>query len=69
MALDLILVHCFHITFDCGKNIIFGVDKSSSAHTDNNKKDILVLGEGPTQGLDDTTIMTEAKYSIMFSRS
>ena len=27
-------------------------------------KDILVLGEGPTQGLDDTTITAEAKYSI-----
>ena len=25
---------------------------SSSAHIDNNKKDILVLGKGPTQGLE-----------------
>ena len=38
-------------------------------HTDNKKKDILVLGERPTQGLDDTMITTEAKYSINFSRS
>ena len=30
------------------------------------KKDILVLGEGPTQGLDDTTITAEAKYPINF---
>ena len=35
--------------------IIFGADMSSSVHFDNNKKDILVLGEGRTQGLDGTT--------------
>ena len=29
--------------------IIFGVDMSSSVHVDNKKKDILILGEGPTQ--------------------
>ena len=34
--------------------IIFGVDKSFSAHIDNKKKDILVLGKGPTQGLEHT---------------
>ena len=32
-----------------GRNcIIFGVDMSSSVHVDNKKKDILILGEGPT---------------------
>ena len=36
-----------------GQNvIIFGVDKSSSVHVDNKKKDILILGKGPTQGLE-----------------
>ena len=36
-----------------GKNvIIFGVDMSSSVHIDNKGKDISILGEGPTQGLD-----------------
>ena len=34
--------------------IIFGADMSSSVHVDNKKKDILILGEGPTQLLDDT---------------
>ena len=29
----------------------------------------LVLGIGPTQGLDDTTLTAEAQYSINFSRS
>ena len=53
-----------------GKNaIIFGVDMSSSVHLDNKKKDNLILGKGPTQGLDDTTLTTEAQYSINFSRS
>ena len=31
--------------------LIFGVDMSSSTHIDNKKKDILVLGRGPTEGL------------------
>ena len=30
--------------------IIFGAGNNSVAHTDNKKKNILVLGEGPTQG-------------------
>ena len=46
-----------------GKNvIIFGADMSSSVHVDNKGKDILILGEGPTQGLDDTKLIAEAKY-------
>ena len=36
---------------------------------DNRKKDILILGEGPTQGLDDTTMTAEAKYTVNFTRS
>ena len=47
--------------------IIFGADMSSSVHIDNNTKDILVLGEGPTQGLDGTTLTAEKKYSINFT--
>ena len=49
--------------------IIFGVDNSSSEHVDNKEKDILVLGEGPTQELDDTTITAEVKYPINFRES
>ena len=53
-----------------GKNvIIFGVDMSSSVHIDNKKKDILIVGFGPAQGLDDTTLTAQAQYSIHFSRS
>ena len=43
-------------SFPCGgfgQNVlIFGVDMSSSAHIDDKKKDILLLGKGPTQGLE-----------------
>ena len=53
-----------------GENIIiFGVDMSSSVHTDNKKKDTLILGKGSTQGLDDITLTAEAQYSINFARS
>ena len=53
-----------------GKNIIiFGVDISSSVHIDNKNKDILILNDGPKQGLDDTTLTAEAKYPINFTRS
>ena len=40
---------------------------SSSAHVDNKKKDILILGEGPTEAWDDTTLAVEKKYWIIFT--
>ena len=50
-----------------GKSVIIsGADMSSSVHIDNKNKDILILGEGPTQGLDDTTLTAEANYPINF---
>ena len=50
-----------------GQNIlIFGVDMSSSSHIDNKKKNMLVLGKGPTQGLEHT-ITAEKMYSINFT--
>ena len=50
-----------------GQNIsIFGVDMNSSAHIDNKKKDILVLGKGPRQGLEHT-LTAEKMYSINFT--
>ena len=42
---------------------------SSPAHVDSKKKDILILGEGPTQGLDDKKLTGEKKYSISFTES
>ena len=42
---------------------------SSSVHIDNKHRDILILGEGPTQGLEDTTLTAKAKYPIDFMQS
>ena len=41
---------------------------SSSFRIDNEDKDILILGEEPIQGLDDTTLTAEAKYPIIFTK-
>ena len=41
---------------------------SSFVHVDNKKKDTLILGEGPTQGLEHT-LTAEKKYSINFTEN
>ena len=48
--------------------IIFGIDASSSVYIDNKGGDILILGRGPTQALDDTTLTAETQYLINFTR-
>ena len=63
---------CSELLFKDGsywKNIIFGADMSSSVHVYNKEKDIFILGERPTQRLDDTTLTAEAKYPINFTQS
>ena len=50
------------------KAIISGVDMSSLVQIDDTKKDILILGKGSAEALDDTTLAAEAQYSINFSR-
>ena len=53
-----------------GKNvIIFRANMSWPVHFDNKNKDILILGEGATQGLDDTALKAEAKYPINSTQS
>ena len=42
---------------------------TSSIHVDNKKKDILILGEGPTQGFDGTTLTAERMYTINFTEN
>ena len=42
---------------------------NSSVHLDNKKKYILLSGDGPAQGLDDTALTAEKKYSINFIES
>ena len=51
-----------------GQNVlIFGADMSFSAHIDNKRKDILVLGLGSTKGLENT-LTAEKMYSISFTK-
>ena len=49
--------------------IIFGADMISSVHIDNKKKDNLVIGEGLTKGLHDTTLTAAVKYPVNFTQS
>ena len=41
---------------------------SSSSKIDNKKKDILVLGKGPRQGLGEHSLFAEKTYSINFTK-
>ena len=50
-----------------GKNVIFGAGVSLLVNVDNRKKDILILGKVPMQGLDDTTLTAKKEYAINFS--
>ena len=55
-----------HPSGETGRNvIILGVDMSSSTKIDNRKKDILNLGNGPTQDLEHT-LSAGKMYSINF---
>ena len=49
--------------------MIFGGDNSSSSHTDNRKNNFLVLGEGPTSGINNTIGAAEKKISFNFSKA
>ena len=42
---------------------------SSSVHVDSKKKDILILGDGPTQGLNGTTFTGKKLYSTNFAEN
>ena len=68
MELDLIEDQVSHfLVVDLVKMYyFFWVDMSSSAHIGNKKKDILVLGKGPTQVLEHT-LTAEKMYSTIFT--
>ena len=58
---------CFLIGDEVGKNaVIFGADMNSSPYIDIKKKDILILGKGPTKGLEHT-LTAKKLYSINFT--
>ena len=50
------------------EKFFFGADLSSSVHVDTKGKDFSILGEGPTQELDDTTLTAEAINPINFTQ-
>ena len=51
---------------DFVKNVvIFGVDNSSSSHTDNQKNNFLVLGEGHIQGINESTGSAEKHLELI----
>ena len=55
---------------DSARNVvIFGNDNSSSCHIDNWKNKFLVLGEGSTQGINDSTGATDKNFSVNFSKA
>ena len=64
---------CFIFSLSNGKwgkyVVIFRVGSSSSLHVIIRTKDTLLLGEDPTDELDDATITAEIKYSINITKS
>ena len=51
-----------------GRNVlIFGVDMSFSVHATNRANHIHVMGDGLTQGINDTTLYVEKKYFRNFT--
>ena len=58
-----------HPSGGTGRNvIIFQADMNSSAKIDNMKKDILILGKGPTQGWEHR-LSAEKMYAINFTEN
>ena len=54
---------------DAARNVImFGVDNSSSSHSNNRKKNVLLLGKGPTFGINGIFGVAEKKFDINFSK-
>ena len=53
-----------------GRNVlIFGVDMSCSAHATNRANHIYLMGDGLTQGINDTTLYAEKKYFRNFTET
>ena len=53
--------HCYSINGSVNKNVmIYGVNMSSSVHIDKKEKYILILGEGPIEGLDNTKMNSKS---------
>ena len=48
---------------------VFGVDNSSSSHSDNCKNKVLVLGEGLTYNINGSFSSPEKNFSITFNKA
>ena len=57
----------FTHTANGGNVLIFGADMSFSVHTTNRANNIYLMGEGLTQGIDDTTLYVEKNYYRNFT--
>ena len=56
-------------TYTNGRNVlIFGVDMSFSIHATNRANHIYLMGDGLTQGINDTTLYAEKKYFRNFTK-
>ena len=59
----------FSLNGELGENvIIFGIGNRLPLHTDNRKKVSLVVGKGPMNVLDYTTVTSEAKYYVNIAK-
>ena len=58
------LIFFFHKLF-----ILFGVDNVSPTHIDNHKDNILVLGEGPTNDINESVHTDENQFNNKFSKA
>ena len=47
----------------------FGVDNSSSSHSENRNNNFLVLGEGPVYGINGSFGSPEKKFTVSFSKA
>ena len=49
--------------------ITFYADRSRLSHADNSRNNILALGKGPTNDINDSVGATEKKFSIDFGKA
>ena len=54
--------------FSMGRNVlIFGVHENSVIHSNNKANNIFIMGDGIVQGIDDTTLYAEKRYTQNFT--
>ena len=49
--------------------VIFGVNNCPSSYSDNRKNNFLILGKGPTYGINGSFESPEKKFSINFTKA